>query len=277
MPSPKLHRHQMVTGPRPIRAKPSIMPARRALALPPTQSKLDAAAARTRTPVGQHGRPAVGRTAASWSGGSYDGPARRPSSPPSSRPWLQKPGSLSLSLSLSPPPAKPPPSWPRPRTAKPPATPASPSSCSARPSPARPTALPVGPNPRTQPPWPPPSCTGCRFSTLMSPEAALTCGPAGVLSDLSAGFFSPVCHFLRWPAARLWRAAVGGVQHGAQLGPGDPGSSQRTRHRPCDTARQPIGRVLMPGWRSRDAVTDPAPGNTATPVTFSRTCRKRDI
>src|SRR5947207_7336087 len=46
----------------------------------------------------------------------------------------------------------------------------------------------------------------CRFSGLMSPEAALSCGPAGFLTGLSAGFFSPVCRFPRWPADGPWRA-----------------------------------------------------------------------
>jgi hypothetical protein len=44
----------------------------------------------------------------------------------------------------------------------------------------------------------------CRFSRLMSPGAGLTCGPRWVLNDLSAGFFSLICHFLHgwlWPAA----------------------------------------------------------------------------
>ena len=58
----------------------------------------------------------------------------------------------------------------------------------------------------------------CRFSGLMAPEAALSCGPAGFLTGLSAGFFSPVCRFPRWPAARPWRAAA------RQLAAGSPSS-----------------------------------------------------
>lgn len=61
----------------------------------------------------------------------------------------------------------------------------------------------------------------CRFSCWMAPEAAVSCGPAGFLVDLSAGFFSLVCRFPRWAAARRGGQLRGGVQQGAEPGLGE--------------------------------------------------------
>jgi hypothetical protein len=49
---------------------------------------------------------------------------------------------------------------------------------------------------------------GCRFSGLMSPWSCVELRSCWVLIVLSAGFFSLLCHFLRWPAARPGRAAA---------------------------------------------------------------------
>jgi hypothetical protein len=117
----------------------------------------------------------------------------------------------------------------------------------------------------------------CRFSTLMSPETALTCGPAEVLIDLSAGFFSPICHFLRWPAAGCGSNCPAAPSTEPSSGHAIQRSSRRTRHQPCDTARQRGWDGAHAGRRTRDTVTDSAPGHAVTPVTFSRTCRKRHL
>jgi hypothetical protein len=67
----------------------------------------------------------------------------------------------------------------------------------------------------------------CRFSRLMSPDAALSCGPAEVLINLSAGFFSSLCHFLRWSAARRGRAAARRCAGGRRVRAGRGGSRRR--------------------------------------------------
>jgi hypothetical protein len=87
----------------------------------------------------------------------------------------------------------------------------------------------------------------------MSPETTLTCGPAGVLIDLSAGFFSPVCHFPSMaccpavarscPAAPSTEASSG---HAIQSRLGELAISPAIPH------ANPVETALMPGRRTRD-------------------------
>jgi hypothetical protein len=71
----------------------------------------------------------------------------------------------------------------------------------------------------------------------------------------------------------------GGVQHGAQLGPSDLGCLDELviGALAISHANRPET-ALVPGRRSRDTVTDRAPGRVAALASsFSRTCRKRHL